>query len=206
MFKRNKSYLLLTFLVLTGFGGRIHSDSLPGRERKVLIRELKESKKELFKSLAVLNQSQLDFRTTPNDWTIRENIYHLALSENKLWNWTEAAMKEKSISNTASRLDLQDTHSSGIHYQKASILETNRELMPSSANYKNLDEAIEDFKTKRSGIIKFVRTTTDDIRTCKLNCILGETNTYQLLVFLSDHTDMHLREIEKIKNNPDFPK
>ena len=104
MFKRNKSYLLLTFLVLTGFGGRIHSNLLPGKERKLLIHELKDGKKALIQNVSGLDEKQLDFRPMPTAWSIRETVYHLANCEKQLWQWNEKAMKEKTKQDGVSQL------------------------------------------------------------------------------------------------------
>ena len=59
MFKRTKGYLLLTLLVLTGLAGNTHSNSLSGKERKVLVNHLKDSKTAFLKSVKNLSEDQL---------------------------------------------------------------------------------------------------------------------------------------------------
>lgn len=204
MFKRNKSYLLLTFLVLTGFGGRIHSNLLPGKERKGLIKELKESKKTLVQVVAGLDQKQLDFKASPEDWSVRDNIYHLANCEEVLWNWTQTAMKEKSKNGNIAVPFTNNNPSENFNSDME--LENDKALSPSSIRYKNINEALDKFTSNRMGVIKFVRTTTDDIRTCQVKCSAGETNSYDLLLSLSEHTKKHIEQIETLKNNPNFPK
>ena len=202
MFKRNKSYLLLTFLVLTGFGGRIHSNLLPGKERKLLIHELKDGKKALIQNVSGLDEKQLDFRPMPTAWSIRETVYHLANCEKQLWQWNEKAMKEKTKQDGVSQLMKTGSYklNPGLNF------ETHRSLSAGNSGYQNINEALDEFTSKRTSLIKFVRTTTDDIRTCTVACPLGGTDSYNLLLSSSAHTQKHINEIEAIKINPNFPK
>ena len=62
MFKRNKGYFLLTMLVLTGLAGRIHTDSLRGKERKSLVSEIKSDRAALLSEIKDLSSRQFNYQ------------------------------------------------------------------------------------------------------------------------------------------------
>ncbi|MFL5788794.1 MAG: hypothetical protein ACJ748_12120, partial [Flavisolibacter sp.] len=61
MLKRTKGYFLLTMLVLTGLAGRLHTDTLSGKERRFLISELKLTSSDFLLSIKYLTPRQLNY-------------------------------------------------------------------------------------------------------------------------------------------------
>jgi hypothetical protein len=206
MFKRNKIYLLLTFLVLTGFAGRIQSDSLPGKERKVLVNDLKETKKEFLQSIKGLTETQLNFKPTPESWSISECAYHIAISEGNMWKWTEDALKQKPNPEKRSEIKLADTDFMQQIRSREKKVKTFSSYEPVNTPYKNLDEALDDFKTKRADLLKFAKTSTGNMRDHVVEGMMGMMDTYQMILVLSGHTARHTAQIEEIKQHPNFPK
>ena len=205
MLKRTKSYLLLTFLVLTGFAGRIENECLSGKERNVLVSELKQGKKALLNSIKDLDEAQLQFKTSEGAWSIKETVYHLSITENNLWKWAESAVKPNTEQEMAGNT-IPDQVFMNLARERMHKLETNEALLPVNSGFKNMDDAVEAFRSGRTNLVKFVKTTTENIRKCGVETHLGKIDAYQLLVLISEHTNQHIAEIEVIKNNPNFPK
>lgn len=205
MFKRTKSYLLLTLLVLTGFGGRIHSDSLSGKERRFLLSELKETKKEFLQSIKGLSEEQLNFKPSDSAWSIKDCAYHIALSENSLWKMAEAALKQEPDAEKRKDIKFTDDQVMKSIRDRSSKYKTFKSLEPQAAKFKNLDEAVSDFKDRRSDLMKFIKTTTDDLRNHVMQTPMGALDEYQFLLFLSAHTSRHTLQIGEIKSHPEFP-
>lgn len=206
MFKRNKIYLLLTFLVLTGFAGRINSDSLPGKERKILVNDLKETKKEFLQSIKGLSEAQLNFKPTTESWSIRECAYHIAISEGNLWKWTEDALKQKPNPEKRNEIKLADDEFMKQIRSRENKVKTFASYEPVNTPYKNMDDALEDFKTKRADLLKFAKTSTGNMRDHVVEGMMGMMDTYQMILVLSGHTARHTAQIEEIKQHPNFPK
>ncbi|MGZ5286006.1 MAG: DinB family protein [Flavisolibacter sp.] len=206
MFKRTKSYLLLTFLVLTGFAGRIHSDSLPGKERKILVSDLKDTKKDFLQSLRGLSEAQLNFKSSPESWSIKECAYHIALSEGNLWKWAEDALKQKPNPEKRTEIKLADADFMQKIRSRENKVKTFASYEPVNASYKTLDEAMDDFKTRRADLIRFAKTSTGNMRDHVVEGMMGMMDTYQMILVLSGHTARHTAQIEEIKQHPSFPK
>lgn len=206
MFKRTKSYLLLTFLVLTGFAGRIDSDALSGKERKILVNDLKDTKKEFLQSIKSLSDAQLNFKASPESWSIKECAYHIAVSEGNLWKWAEDALKQKPNPEKRSEIKLADADFMQKIRSRENKVKTFSSYEPVNAPYKNLDEAVDDFKTKRADLVKFAKTSTGNMRDHVVEGMLGMMDTYQMILIISGHSARHTAQIEEIKQHPNFPK
>jgi hypothetical protein len=206
MLKRTKIYLVLTLLVLTGFAGSLNTESLSSKERKSLVNQLKETKKAFLQSIKGLSEEQLNFKPSPESWSIKECAYHLALSENNLWQMADKTLKEASNPEKRNGIKVSDEQLVKMVEDRSVKVKTTEKLEPASAKYKNLDEALEDFKTHRAELVKFVKTSTDDMRNHVTQMPFGSIDSYQLLLMIAAHTNRHIQQIEEIKANARFPK
>ena len=94
MLKRTKGRILLTTLVITGLAGTVKNTTLSTQERKFAVSQLKETKTDLLKSIRGLTTAQLNFRSNPEKWSIKEHLEHIAVAEKVLWGKLETAMKK----------------------------------------------------------------------------------------------------------------
>src|SRR5580765_9004749 len=93
MLKRTKGRLLLTLLVITGLAGTLKDTSLSHKERKSAMTLMKDSKTSALKSIKGLSNTQLNFKPASDRWSIKECMYHIAISEKNLWDMLETSLK-----------------------------------------------------------------------------------------------------------------
>lgn len=207
MFKRNKGYFLLIMLVLTGLAGRIHSDSLTGKERRYLTDHLKESRDQFLASFRGLNEEQLNFRSAPDKWSVKDCIMHLALSEQGLWTMAENTLKQPANPEKRSEIKITDEEllkMAANRDQKGKAPET---LDPAkTAKWTTVKDAVNDFKKSRSHLVKYVKTTTEDVRNHVVQFPTGYMDTYQLMLLIAGHTLRHTEQIKEIMSDPNFPR
>jgi len=206
MLKRTKGYLLLTLLVLTGLAGQIHSDSLKNKERKFLVNHLKDSKAHFLKSVKGLSEQQLNFKEAADKWSVKECMQHLALSENNLWAMAEGQLKQAPNPEKRSEIKITDEALIKMITDRSSKFKAGETFQPEAAKWKTAHEALKEFKDKRANLLKYAKTTTDDVRNHVAQAPFGSLDTYQLLLMISAHTLRHTQQIEEIKANPAFPK
>lgn len=199
MFKRTKGYLLLTLLVLTGLAGRLHSDILPGKERKHLVQELKNSKTSFLNAVERLNSHQLNFRAGKNAKSIKQCIYELALQEENLWKSTRSSFG-----------NLTQNGRNNCNIKNADLTETASKCITLSeyknSQFKNVEEAINCFRQARSEQIRYAKTTTDNPIKFTVITPAGITNAHQAMLLSTAITREYTRQIQQIITHPDFPK
>jgi hypothetical protein len=206
MLKRTKIYLVLTLLVLTGFAGSLYTGSLSSRERKSLVSNLKDTKKAFLKSIEGLSEEQLNFKPSPGSWSVKECAYHIALAENNLWELAHKAVSERADPEKRSEIKITDEQLLKKVEDRKYKVNTTENLEPVNAKYKSLDEALEDFTTKRAALLKFVKTSTDDMRDHVIQMPFGSVDSYQVLLMIGAHTNRYTQQINEIKSHPNFPK
>ena len=206
MHKRTKGYTLLLLLVLTGLAGRISMTTVTSKERRLLIDNLKDSKAYLQKSIKGLSEVQLNFKAAPDKWSIKECVQHIALAENNLWNMAETALKQPATPEKKAEIKLTDAQVLAMVTDRTNKVKTTETFEPVKARWTTTDEAFNAFKDKRATLIKYAKTSTDDMRSHMVQMPFGYLDTYQLMLMIGEHTARHTMQIEEVKANQAFPK
>ncbi|HEY0731529.1 MAG TPA: hypothetical protein VGD33_03835 [Chitinophagaceae bacterium] len=197
MFKRTKGYVLLTLLVVTGLASQVKNETLRTQERRILLQQLKDSKKEFIASIEDLKNHQLDFKQSASSLSIRENIGQLNEIECSLWKIARKKLERESASNKAIASDFKDDGIKNL----AGKASCKRNLVKG-----NCDQIEKQFKDSRAVLIKYVRTTTEDVRKQVVETPYGQLDIYQVLLLITAETERITLEIEKLKQDPSFPK
>lgn len=196
MFKRTKGYWLLTLLVLTGLAGKIHNNTLSGKERRSLVKELKVTQSAFLDNIENLSDMQLNFREK-NGLSIKQCVYKLASIENNLWRTAKNGLR-KEPSKTARSFTDEELISCIFNQQ---FLTPTPEI-----KFKNFKEALKFYKNQNNQIVKYVNTSTENIRAYIIHTSIGNLDAYQLLMLNTAYTKKFMEQIAAIKLLPNFPK
>jgi hypothetical protein len=204
MLKRTKGRFLLTLLVITGMAGTLKDSTLSQPERKFALSELKDTKNEVLKSVKGLSDAQLNYKVSPDKWSITECIYHITLSEKILWNQFSDAMKDSPKPDERKEIKVGDEELVNLIEDRRHGVKTVDQLKPETATWKNLTEALGAFKGARTDHIKYAKSTTEDLRNHIIQLPFGKVDAYQFILFVAAHSSRHLQQINEIKSAPGF--
>ncbi|HEV8285620.1 MAG TPA: DinB family protein [Chitinophagaceae bacterium] len=204
--RRSKyGYLLLALLVITGLAGTITSTSITSKERKLAANHLKETKLNALKMMKGLSEAQLNFKAAPDKWSIKECAFHIAIAEKNLWQTLEATMKLPANPEKRFEIKLTDEQIINMVKDRNKKFKTSENLEPKNTKFKSMDEALESFKSLRTDHIKYIKTTTEDLRNHIAKLPVGWVDCYQLCLFISAHSNRHTQQMEEVKADPNFP-
>lgn len=206
MLKRTKGRFLLTMLVITGLAGTLKDTSLTKQERKIAVAELKETRSDLFKAIKGLSENQLNFKSAPDRWSIKECVYHITLAETNLSGMLTATMKEHAAPDKRAEVKIRDEDLMKLIKNRDNKLQAPEMLQPVKAKWKTMSDALLDFKATRGAQIKYAKSTTEDLRDHFIQLPIGWIDAYQFMLFISGHSSRHTSQILEIKSHPDFPK
>lgn len=206
MRKRKWGYFLLAALVISGIAGTPGSDTLSKGERKIVLTHYKDSKSRVFKAVKGLTEEQLNYKSSPDSWSIKECVYHIALSEDNVWQWFEGVVKSPANPERRGDIKVSDEQIGPMIESRERKVKTSEPFEPKNAKWSGLQPALDDFKQSRNNHIQYVRTTTESLRDHVTDTPLGAIDAYQLLIFLSAHTNRHVAQIEEIKASAGYPK
>jgi len=147
--------------------------------------------------------AQLEYKASPDRWSIREVVSHLAVAEPDYWRDIQEALKaapdmkeKKSVATDADILwygiDRVVHTKTGGRHEKVDT-------------YKDMGAALGKYQTLRATMIDYIKTTNDDMRAHSFGT-QQVIDCWQWMLEISTHAERHIQQIREIKNDPNFPK
>lgn len=198
---------MLALLVITGLAGTLSDNALSGKERKFAVNHMKDTREAVLDAVKDLSQVQLEWKSSPDRWSVKECLYHIAASEKTLWGFFEQTMK--AAANPEKRADIKWTDEEVVNKVEDRITvkaKAPEQLQPVNTGFSSAQEALADFKSNRMNHIKYMKTTTEDLRNHVLQTPLGYIDCYQYYLFISGHTARHTLQMIEVIKDPGFPK
>ena len=204
--KRYFGYLLLTLLVISGLAGTPTDNSLSKKERKYAAELMKDTKSDAVKAVKGLTEAQLNFKVATDKWSIKECMYHIAISEKNLWGLMETSLK--GAANPEKRVEIKMTDEQLVKMleDRSFKVKTSETFEPKNTPYKTIEEAVEDFKMTRANHIKYVKATTEELRNHVVQMPFGWLDCYQLCLMIGAHSNRHTQQINEVKSDSGYPK
>ncbi|HYG40593.1 MAG TPA: DinB family protein [Cytophagales bacterium] len=183
----------------------ISAGSLTRAERKYAIDLMQQTRQDLLKKISGLTEEQLNFKADTSSWSVAECVEHLAISESNLFGLTEMALKEPADPSKRSEVKMSDEAFVKLIADRSTKRKTNEALQP-AGKFGSFEGVVQEFKSKRDNHIKYIQTTSDDLRNHYYDFPFGKADAYQTVLLIAAHTTRHTEQIEEIMKHPDFPK
>ena len=204
--RKTYHYLLLLFIVISGLAGTPTDDVLSKKERKYAADYLKNSKADLIESIKGLSPAQVEYKQAPDKWSVKECVFHIAVSEKNLWAMLEKSMKEPASPDKKKEVKVTDEEVIKMIESRDNKVKTFSSFEPQNSGYKSMEEAMNDFRLTRAAHIKYIKATSEDLRNHFVQMPFGLLDCYQLCLMISSHTIRHTQQLIEVKSDPDFPK
>ncbi len=200
-----KLILPLVALLLCNFN--IAETPLTDQERKFAIDHLTQSKEKFMNAIKGLSKEQLNFKSSPESWSVTECAEHIAISENNIFGAVDGALKNAPDASKRSELKSSDDDLLKMITDRSNKIKTGEAFVP-SGKFGDIDGIVKEFTAKRDAHIAFVKDTKDDLRDRVVKFPFASMDSYQVIVFMSGHTlpPRHTAQIEEVKANANFPK
>jgi len=197
--------LILPFALVLLLSFTAKDTPLTKEERSMAITEMTKTKNHLLEAVDDLTEAQLNYKSTPESWSIAECVEHIAISENRIFGMLQNTLKTPSDASRRSEVKMTDAQVIALLVDRSNKVKT-REAFEPTGTFGSYDATLEAFTTKRAENMEFVMNTEDDLRNRYQQLPFGIIDSYQILLFMSAHTERHVRQIEEVMNNAGFPK
>lgn len=179
---------------------------LTSQEKTKLTKHLKLAMETLSKSVDGLNEAQLNYKPDTARWSIKECVYHLALSETNIWAWMQGLMNAPANPDKRSLIKMTDDQLMTGVEDRSNKMKTSETFEPRNAKWANKDEAMAFLKVERDKHITYINSSSDDFRNhVAEQGPAGPMDAYQVLLLMAQHTLRHTKQIEEVKASPGFP-
>jgi hypothetical protein len=197
--------LIMHFVVATAAGQFVLAQGLSDPDRKSTLKYLKDTRVALKKSVAGLSDSQLNFKPSPESWSIAECVEHLAIVEAGLFGGVEATMKGDADPSKRGEVKMSDEDVWNLITNRTNKVKTQERFVP-SGQFDSFKGTLEAFESRRDKTSDFVKDTKGDLRNRYFEFPFGTVDLCQVVIFIAGHSDRHTKQIEEVKADPNFPK
>jgi hypothetical protein len=183
--------------------GRLLAAPMSKEDREHLLVHFEMTTQMVGEQVRDLSAAQLAYKASPERWSIREVVSHLAVAEPDYWRDLQKALKAApNMKDKKSDVTDADILWYGVDRVVHTKTGGGHEKVET---YKDLGEALGKFQALRATMIDYIKTTDDDMRAHSF----GDREVidcWQWMLEISTHAERHIQQIREIKNDANFPK
>jgi hypothetical protein len=176
------------------------ADPLTPGERQRLIAHLQMTEDWLAGELAGLSEAQLTFRMTPESWSIKDVVEHLAIAEPQYWTNLESSLKAPVKGGWKPTATDEQMLWYGI--DRTNRQRTGDARVP-KGQFRTAPEALASFRKLRATMLATAKTSPEDFRSRPF--MGGGQDVYQWFLMISTHAQRHILQIREIKAHGNYP-
>lgn len=196
--------LFISLLVVALSAFTIAGSGLTKEEREMAVSELNASHDHLKIVLRNLSDAQLNFKSSEDSWSIAECVEHITISEHTFPEMLQGMLQTPADPSKRLEVKISDKGLIALLEDRTNKVKTQKPFEP-TGKYGSFEETWAAFQTKRAENIAFVQTTEEDLRNRVQAFPFGTVDGLQVILFMSAHTERHVRQIEEVMRHQEFP-
>lgn len=206
---RRKMILFLTLFVLPLLAQDKPAE--PSAQNKAqtkaeLIKYMQETRKEFEKSVKGLSEAQLNFKAAPDKWSVKEVSEHIAKAETFLGDETRKLVASTPASEEKAPMTGKEDQLVNMVTDRSKKFQAPPPLVP-NGQWATEKDIVKAFNEARDKNIDFVKKTDDKVlRAHESDSPAGKLDGHEWELFMAGHTARHIKQIEEVKADPNFPK
>src|SRR5579871_2658539 len=174
---------------------RLAAAPMSATDREHLLVHLEMTTQMVVEQVRGLSPAQLEYKASPDRWSIREIVSHLAVAEPDYWREIQKALK--ATPDMATRKS-SATDADIMWYGIDRVVHTKTGGGHEKVDtYKDLGEALGKFQTLRATMIDYIKTTNDDMRAHSFGDYGDVIDCWQWMLEISTHSERHLNQIRR---------
>ncbi|WP_298478903.1 DinB family protein [uncultured Maribacter sp.] len=197
--------LIIPFILFSLLAFNVAPDTISKAERKFGVAELEKTQKHLKNTIKNLSEEQINFKPTKESWSIAECLEHITISENTFSEMLTGSLKTPADPTKRGDVTMSDDKLLAFITTRDTKVKTSKSFEP-SGKYGSYEETLTNFNSKRKENIKFIKKTKEDLRNHYGKLPFATIDGFQILIFMSGHTERHVKQMKEIKSHKDFPK
>jgi len=185
---------------------QLHAQVLTDAERNFLVKHLVDTKTYLHEMVKGLSEEQMNFKSAPERWSIKECLEHIANTELLVAQRTRELTKEPANTEKRNEIKITDDDLVATAINRTDQLQAPEVLKP-TGRYASSQDALRAFDDQRDKTIEYIKTTKEDLRGhVAPHPRFGMIDSYQWYLLVGAHQKRHTLQIEEIKADKNFPK
>jgi len=174
-------------------------------DKEFLLNYINETTNNLAKNIRGLSEEQLQFKPTPESWSISQCVEHIIATEIMLLDMSKANLQGPPNSERKSEVTTKDEDMiTGMQDRTQKFKAP--EMLVKEGKYTDSDTALQEFMETRQNLVDLANSVSlEDLRNHINDSRAGAIDAYQSLLFIAGHCARHTLQIEEIKQAAGFP-
>lgn len=174
--------------------------------KKELLKYMQQTRKDFEKSVKGLSEAQLNFKAAPDKWSVKEVSEHIALAESFLGDSTIKFVSSTPASDEKSPMVDKEGQLVTMVTDRSKKFQAPEPLKPTGkwATEKDILKAFNEARDKNEDFVK--KTDEKVLRSHSMDGPAGKLDGHEWELFMAGHTARHIKQIEEVKADPNFPK
>jgi hypothetical protein len=178
--------------------------AMTAAERDFVATHLAESRDRLFQLVRGLSARQLDYRSTPERWSVAENIEHIILVERRACDRIEVALNQSPDQSRRSGYPGNDEGLIKMLRDRSHPRRGSEAVQP-TGRWSHL-QLFQEFEAVRKHSCAVLEASTADLHAhFSPHPLFGDLTCYQWFLVLSSHCDRHRVQSEELMAKEGFP-
>jgi len=192
--------ILLTSLALVVSASAFAGPMTPG-DRQRLVAHLEMTEAWLESEVHGLSDAQLQFKMTPESWSVEEVVMHLAIAEPQYWD----QFKESLAKPVKPDFKPQVTDAQMLWYgiDRTQRTTTGDARVPRH-QFPSMKASLASFKKLRGEMMKTAKDSQEDLRGRQY--LTASQDLYQWFLMISTHSQRHIMQIREVKAHSGYPR
>lgn len=179
-------------------------DSISGIDS--LLQYFEQTTNDLEKQVSGLSAGQLAFKPAADKWSVSQCLEHIVRSETMLFEMAKKELQKEAQPQRRKEVKVTNENLKQMMGDRTQKFQAPQELQP-SGKYTDSKTALSDLKSARAPVLAYIKQADEeDLRNHISEYPTGTVNGYQNLLFIAAHMARHIKQIEEIKADPNFPK
>lgn len=197
-------FSIITLLLFTQ--ATVSDTTLTKEEREFAVAYLTETQDYFQHAIEGLSTEQLNFKATPESWSIAQCIEHIAITESMGMGMITQLMQAPP--DGSKRAEIKFTNEAMIKaLEDRSAKFKAPEMIQPTGKFSTSEEAAKSFNAKCEEVKDWIAKTQDDMHNHLMpHPAFGMLDSYQWVLLLGGHCKRHSLQIEEVKAHPNFPK
>jgi hypothetical protein len=203
MRKNSLTGVLTALFLLVGAAAASAQEVTPAEKDRAL-QYLETTKKNVLEATKGLSEAQWNFKAGPDRWSVAQVIEHIAAAE----DFIRGIAKEKVMMAPAGEpgRDVKKTDEALLAMvpDRTTKAQAPEPLVPTN-RFGSPEGSVKHFVESRAATEDFLKTTAG-LRDHVMDSPLGKLDGYEFMLFIAAHSERHLKQINEVKADPNFPR
>jgi hypothetical protein len=193
--------LLLSFAVAAIGASSVSAGPMTAGERQRLVAHLEMTEAWLDSEVGGLSDAQLQFKMTPESWSVEEVVMHLAIAEPQYWDQFNQSLKKPA--DASFKPQATDVAMLWYGIDRTQRTTTGEARVPRD-QFPDMKSSLTSFKKLRGEMMTVAKESQEDLRGRQF--LTASQDLYQWFLMISTHSQRHIMQIREVKAHKGFPK